>query len=431
MRIPSARIGIALVVLLFPGVLAAPPVGAQSVLLPTQAATIADTVTLANPEADYRRLLEGERQGLIASLQAFSGAKLNQELIDRAQQVAPLANVDWLKGTGYDFAVKDNQEAGIKTLVGFTTLPRWILQRSDEDVAAINHAASPEQQEHALVDADAIAYLYFIPEALGPRLGNAFLRAYQKGEIGKAAALLKASEISTGGAKAFFNYPRPFLIDGNTIRLVQDQYVAKDGAPYSATGGAFPSGHTNTGFTDALLLAVMLPERFLPLIDRGAGYGYSRVVLGVHYPLDVMGSRVVVTRNVVHFLNDPAYRKLFDEARTELRQALEKECAIALAECAKSAGAADPWADPRLRDFYAFTMTYGLPQAGTATVPMQVPEGAEALLETLLPETPAAQRRELLQRTSLPSGYPLDSRDKQYGFWSRLDLYEAGLAAAR
>lgn len=65
---------------------------------------------------------------------------------------------------------------------------------------------------------------------------------------------------------------------GNTIHLTPDDVVVKDGHPYTAGGGAFPSGHTNTGYTDALLMAEMIPERFDALVIRGARYGYSRLV---------------------------------------------------------------------------------------------------------------------------------------------------------
>jgi membrane-associated phospholipid phosphatase len=119
---------------------------------------------------------------------------------------------------------------------------------------------------------------------------------------------------------------------------VPDDVVVKDNQPYTADGGSFPSGHTNTGYTDALLMAEMIPERFDALVTRGARYGYSRIVLGVHYPLDVMGSRMVAQRNVAHYLNDAKYRALFNEARDQLRTALEKECGTTLAECAKTDG---------------------------------------------------------------------------------------------
>lgn len=75
-----------------------------------------------------------------------------------------------------------------------------------------------------------------------------------------------------------------------------------------------------------------------------------------------MGSRMVAQRNVAHYLNDAKYRALFNEARDQLRAALEKECGTSLAECAKTAGKDDPYRDPAMNAFYRFTMTYDLPQ---------------------------------------------------------------------
>ena len=71
------------------------------------------------------------------------------------------------------------------------------------------------------------------PKRSGPAR-HAFVRATKQGEIGKAAALIKATEIRTSAAKVYFNYSRPFLIDGSTTRLVSDNVIAQDD---------FPSGH--------------------------------------------------------------------------------------------------------------------------------------------------------------------------------------------
>lgn len=314
---------------------------------------------------------------------------------------------------------------GITLLSAFNTLPEAVLKDNLATVTAINHDADVNTRHQALADAESVGYLYFLSDAMGPRLGRAFLTAYDKGELGKAAALIKASEVSTSAAKKYFHYPRPFQVPGNTIHLTPDDVVVKDGHPYTAGGGSFPSGHTNVGYTDALLMAEMIPERFDALVIRGARYGYSRLVLGVHYPLDVMGARMVAQRNVAHYLNDPHYRTLFNEARAQLREALVKECGTTIVECAASAGKDDPYRDPAMHTFYRFTMTYNLPQQKGEHQPLKIPKGADVLLQAALPNFSTAQRQALMEETALPAGYPLSGETDDQQFWQRLDLAAA------
>lgn len=391
---------------------------------------IVDTTTPASDSAAFVQLEEKSLHDLRQAIQGSQPA-LTRDILEKARQGAPLADNAWLKSSGYDFAVKQQQQAGIALLESFNSLPAAVKADSLAVVTQINRDATLGERHQALADAEGINYLYFLSDALGPKLGQAFLTAYNKGELAKAAALIKATEISTSAAKAYFHYPRPFLQSGNAIHLVPDHVVVKDDKPYSASGGAFPSGHTNTGYTDALLLAEMLPERFVPLVDRGARYGYSRVILGVHYPLDVMGSRMVAERNVAHFMNDPAWRKLFEEAKTELRAALARECGTDLSACAQNPAQDDSYRDPAMKDFYRFTMTYGLPQATPHRTALKVPDGAEVLLEPVLPQLSAAQRRALMQKTALADGYPLSGGEGEQNFWQRLNLHDAVTAAYR
>ncbi|WP_432699594.1 acid phosphatase [Kluyvera cryocrescens] len=396
------------------------PVLAKDVSVP-QAAAVANSVTPAAQSPAFDAL---EAQSLTALRAALKGsaAVLTRDQLESAKQSKTQADKAWLKASGYDFQTKTNQQAGIELLSAFSTLPETVVKQNLATVTDINRDASQSTRHQALADAEGINYLYFLSDAMGPRLGKAFIAAYDKGELSKAAALIKASEVSTGAAKKHFNNPRPFLIQGNSIHLVPDDVVVKDNHPYSADAGSFPSGHTNTGYTDALLMAQMIPERFDALVTRGARYGYSRIVLGVHYPLDVMGSRMVAERNVAHYLNDAKYRALFNDARDQLRTALEKECGTTLAECAKTAGRDDPYRDPAMRDFYRFTMTYDLPQHKGEKQTLTVPDGAEVLLEAALPNLSAAQRRALMVKSALPAGYPLSGTTADQQFWQRVNL---------
>lgn len=349
----------------------------------SQAESIAKSATPDSTSIAFNNLASQWLTQLRKALQG-DAATLTRDALDQMRQNPTQADTAWLQASGYDFQTRDNQQVGITLLSAFNTLPEAVLKDNLATVTAINHDADVNTRRQALADAESVGYLYFLSDAMGPRLGRAFLTAYDKGELGKAAALIKASEVSTSAAKRYFHYPRPFLVPGNTIHLAPDDAVVKDGHPYTADGGSFPSGHTNVGYTDALLMAEMIPERFDALVIRGARYGYSRLVLGVHYPLDVIGARMVAQRNVAHYLNDPHYRTLFNEARTQLREALVK-CGTTIVECAASTGKDDPYRDPAMHTFYRFTMTYNLPQQKGEHQPLKVPKGAEVLLQAALP----------------------------------------------
>lgn len=392
--------------------------------IPEKIQATLDTTTPASGDARFVAFEGQIQQSLIDALKG-DAAKLTRAQLDKTAQSDKLADKAWLKASGYDFDKKANQQAGIALLSAFSTLPKSTLDASMQVVEQANLNATDGQRRQAVIDAEGQNHLFFLADALGPKLGQAFLNAYNKGEIGKAAALIKASEVSTGAAKAYFNYPRPFLMPGNTLHAVPDTSVVKDNQPYEASEGSFPSGHTNTAWTDALLLGEMVPERFVPLVDRAARYGYSRMVLGVHYPIDLIGSRMVAQRNVAHYLNDANYRRLFDEAKQQLRGALEKECGTTLAECAKPAGEADPYAAPQMRQFAHFAMTYQLPQERVKKSAVTVPEGAEVLLEGPLPHLSAQQRRQLMVSSAIAGGYPLSGTTPEQNFWQRLDLSAA------
>src|SRR5439155_26557618 len=52
---------------------------------------------------------------------------------------------------------------------------------------------------------------------------------------------------------------------------------------------SFPSAHAATSFACATILAFALPRLALPLYVLAAAIAFSRIYVGVHYPLDVLG----------------------------------------------------------------------------------------------------------------------------------------------
>lgn len=207
---------------------------------------------------------------------------------------------------------------------------------------------------------------------------------------------------------------------------------------------SFPSGHSSGGWSAALTLAMMFPERWQQQLMRGAEYSASRVVLGVHYPLDSIGGRILATWNNVQILNNnpdftnlnlldqrgvplaqPStsdFQALFDQAFIELRASVAQACGMSIAACVAS-GAPDRFSDKaENKKLYTYYLTYGLPSVGPTDLAPVVPVGAEVLLQTRFPYLTKEQRREVLATTEIPSGSALDNGSG----YARLNLFVAG-----
>lgn len=246
-----------------------------------------------------------------------------------------------------------------------------------------------------------------------------------------------------------FGDSRPFqtapefrrFVGRDSFNLLTDNTQYTRGPAQDLTDSpSYPSGHTTYGYTATLILGLLVPERYPQMIARGAEYGHSRILIGAHYAMDVLGGRTLALYDTAHLLaEDPAYgnnakgfRAAMAAAKTDMTKVLEAGCGKTVAQCA--AEDTGRFSDAAaVRAFYSVTQTYGLPVvfAKTASTREDVatiaPE-AGYLLTVAYPSLTLKQADDILTETEGPGGGFLDD-GSAFGLYSRINLYEAAVRA--
>ncbi|MCJ2091186.1 autotransporter domain-containing protein [Methylobacterium sp. J-072] len=246
------------------------------------------------------------------------------------------------------------------------------------------------------------------------------------------------------------------------VQVAPNRFKAFDPTALSgiATNPSFPSGHTTYAYTSGYLLAMLVPQQYQSALLRASEYGESRIVLGVHYPLDIIGSRALSAYDLAQAFTNPAYinnpavtgtainlPNQFVKAQAELQAYLAAQCGNTVAACAGSSAntTGNPYVPSAANQAaYQARLTYGLPTLSFAQAPREAaPAGgpdASILLAPLYGGSTTAAR------TLAPNGglYGQLSTDTInqivvntqtnalaafYGsplsYWSRIDLYSA------
>jgi len=84
---------------------------------------------------------------------------------------------------------------------------------------------------------------------------------------------------------------------------------------------SYPSGHSAYGWTAALVLARVAPDKAGALLQRAADYADSRVICGMHFPSDLEAGRQLATAVVARLDAVPEFQRDLEAARAELAAA--------------------------------------------------------------------------------------------------------------
>ena len=109
--------------------------------------------------------------------------------------------------------------------------------------------------------------------------GFSWRRPWLAARVG--ATILVAESVS-GLAKDWVSRDRPPLVDPEPAPLIE--------LPHTSS---FPSGHATVAFACATVIALAVPRLRWPVFVLAALIAFSRVYVGVHYPLDVLAGALL------------------------------------------------------------------------------------------------------------------------------------------
>jgi undecaprenyl-diphosphatase len=117
-------------------------------------------------------------------------------------------------------------------------------------------------------------------------------------------AAVYLADAAAGLLKALVDRPRPF------VRYPEPKILVP--RPHDAS---FPSGHAATSFAAATILSFAFPKAAPAFLVLAAAVAYSRVYVGVHYPLDVLGGAALGALVAIALLRLVRGRRLSLQAR--------------------------------------------------------------------------------------------------------------------
>lgn len=174
-------------------------------------------------------------------------------------------------------------------------------------VLAAQRSRTADEQSAAKADMERSVFRF--ADVLGPSM--------QAATLPKTAAFFQRvadfEKAEVKDAKLYWRRTRPSVTSDQVHPLSKEK----------PDDWSYPSGHSTFGYTTAILLANMVPEKRAQIFARADLYAQHRVVMGVHYPSDVEAGRLAGTVIGAELLHQADWQVDYQAARAELRTALQ------------------------------------------------------------------------------------------------------------
>ena len=106
---------------------------------------------------------------------------------------------------------------------------------------------------------------------------------------------------------------RPFMVFNEPTLYPEDE-------PSLRLNGSFPSGHTLLGWSSALLMMEINPNRATEIMARGYRYGENRLVVGAHWQSDTDAARLAASVAYARLHTSERFLEQMRKAREEFQR---------------------------------------------------------------------------------------------------------------
>ena len=170
-----------------------------------------------------------------------------------------------------------------------------------------------DSQRGTVAHDDASSSMTYIARRFEPALGFLFSADTTPNLLRLLSTSYTTTNNANKKAKDYYKRKRPYVEFSEPTGVPEGERGSRNSASY-------PSGHATRGWTMALVLAELFPEKAEEILKVGYEYGESRVIVGYHYQSDVDAARIAAAAALAVVHANPEFQNDMELARQELKK---------------------------------------------------------------------------------------------------------------